>query len=289
MYKNIIYILIAISLLTIVSCEKDNYTGDSTVTVRNSVGTISFDLPAEIVENDTAFTYTVTIDPPQVVDLHIPVTASSEGTATEDEDFTIDHLLVIPAFTSTASGNLTIAEDAVIEGDETVVIQIGNTANANLNLAQTTSTITLKNFESGDLDVYADWGGTTSVGGMDYDLCESVDLDMYLYNSAYENMFAYDGATADCPEHLTISGLEDGVYGLYANLWASAVPADSLEIVSYPITVTFVQGGVLEETAIQSSESAINNSDLDYYAGGSVLKLVAEITVSGSNYTWVMQ
>jgi len=289
MFKKLLYIIIPVLTFVIVSCDKDDHTDDSTLVTRNSTGTLTFDLPSEIVENDTVFEFTITVDPPQVVDIHIPVRALVESTATEGDDFTVTHLLVVPAFTTTASGNLTIIQDATIEEDETITIQIGNEQNANLNMDQSSKSITLKNFESSDLDIFADWGGTVSVAGSDYDLCESVDIDMYLLNSDGENMFGYDGATAACPEHLILSGLNDGVYGLYANLWASVVPNDSVDMVSYPITANFVQGGVLEETASQSPGSAINNADLDYYAGGSVNKLVAEITVSGDEYTWEMQ
>lgn len=289
MFKKILYILIPVLSFAIISCEKDNYTGDSTLTPRNSTATITFDLPAEVEENDNAFVYTITVDPPQVVDLNIPVRALAEGTATEGDDFTLDHSLVIPAFTSTASGSLTILKDAVIEGDETVTVQIGNASTANLNMPQTTKTVTITNFESADLDIYGDWGGTVNVGDTDYDLCSEVDIDLYLFDSEDENVYGYDGATANCPEHLTLTGLDDGTYSLYANLWASVVPLDSANVVSYPVSVNFVQGGVLDETAKQSAESAINNLDLDYYEGGSVFKLIAEITVMGDKYSWVMQ
>jgi len=304
MFKKIIYLfIITIISLSIVSCEKDDYTGDSTLVPRNSTGTLTFDLPTEIEDTDGVFEYTVTVDPPQVVDLNIPVRALPDGTATEGEDFTLDHNLFIPAFTTTASGSFTVINDCDIDSGETVVIEIGNPDNTNLNLNQSQHNINLKNFESGGLDVYCTWDGMTELGraywnqidtiiqDQEFALCDYVDIDMYLFDADGTNLFGYDGATASCIEHLLIEGLEDGTYELAANLWASGVPFDSLlmQQATFPISVNFDQCGLISTTETQSEESAISNLDLDYYMGGSVYKTVAEITVTGNKYSWVMR
>lgn len=291
MFKQILYIIIILLSFSILSCDRDDYTDDSVLVPRNSNGTLSIDLPAEMVENDTVFEFTVTVDPPQVVDIHIPVSAVSDGTAVEDEDFTVSHLLVIPAFESTATGQLTILSDCEIEENEKVTIQIGNAENANLNLSQSTHTIDLTNSIGDGLDVYATWEGTVNVGGVDYALCENVDIDLYLLDADGNNLFGYDGATGNCTEHIVMSGLADGTYDLMANLWLHTVPYDSvtMEIATYPISVEFDKCGSYKTPGAQSLDNAVRNSDADYYMGGSVFRPVAKITVNGDDYTWEMQ
>jgi len=169
--------------------------------------------------------------------------------------------------------------------------QIGNSQTSNVSLTQSTHSIDLANLVGEGLDVYATWEGTVTVGEVEYALCDNVDIDMYLFDSEGNNLFAYDGATASCTEHIFISGLDNGTYDLMANLWAHAVPYDSvaMEVTTYPISVEFDKCGLFTTPGAQSAENAVKNSDADYYMGGSVFKPIAKITVSGDEYTWEMQ
>jgi len=300
MFKKILYIIIPLLTFAIISCDKDDYTGDSTAKPKNSTATVTFDLPSEVEDKDTVFTYTVTIDPPQIVDLHIPVRALSDGTAVEGEDFSLDHTLVISALSTSATGSFTVINNCDIDEGETVAIEIGNSETSNINLTQNTYNINLNNYESKSLDIYATWLDTISVNRaywnnidtlieeQEFILCNSVDIDMYLLDADGNNLLEYDGATGECVEHLVLQDLSDGVYTLQANLWSSDVPLDTLlmDKFTFPITVNFFQCGLFSETETQSEESAISNLDLD---GGSVFKTVAEITVTSGNYTWVMR
>jgi len=284
-----------ISLLIILgfflySCEEDDKPPVSEITSFQDYSFIGLPEKLEVAETDSTHTIAFTFDDNQITDLHLEVHVVDGGSAVENSDFILDtHTIDLIALEKEGEFSFTISKDYLLEGNESFFIEIVSSELHGLPLGQTVEIVIVDEIHNDELLLICDWSGTVNVDSVDYDLCESVDLDVYLYNSNDENVYGYAGATAACPERMVLSGLDDGTYSLVANLWASALPLDSTEVVSYPITVNFVQGDILDENATQSSESAINNLDLDYYSGGSVFKLIAEITVTGDTFTWVMQ
>ena len=158
--KTKLFLSLALASLLFVSCDNsDDATGYSTLEVAEDVvGTISFDgaLAAgqtvqEAVEN--AYTYTITLNKPQVVDIHVRVSVTG-GTASEAEhDFEYDHEVVIPAYTTSAVGNIKILNDDVEEGDETFTLSIGGVNTSNAVIATKTVSFLIK-------DCYSDLAGT---------------------------------------------------------------------------------------------------------------------------------
>lgn len=284
-----IFFLITLGFL-LYSCEEDDNTPISEI---NSFQDYTFTgLPEkiEVAETDSTHTLTFTFDDDQITDLHLELHVIDGGVATENTDFAlVTNTIDILALEREGEFSFAIAKDYLIEGNESFFIEITSTENHGLPLTHVVEVVIVDEIHNDELLMICDWSGSVNVGGVDYSLCDSVDLDMYLFNAEGVNVYEYEGATANCPEQIIMADLDDGTYSLVANLWASSIPSDSTAVVSYPVTVNFIQGNIVDENATQSAESAINNIDLDYYAGGSVNKLVAEITVSGGNYTWVMQ
>lgn len=286
MKKSYSLLLILLVLgVAIASCEKDDYTGYSTLEASDAKGTLSWSAaapPASMVEQDTTFNFTITLDKPQVADIHI-VIKQTGGNATKDSDFTLTDEIIIPAYQTTGSGAFKVIADENIETNETVTFQIGDISLGNMNFTPQSFTVELQNFVKPNLDLTFDWGGTVSYDGAEVELCDEVDIDILVFDVDNNDLGIYGAATGACPEHLNLEGLVDGDYYLWANLYASTVAPTDGTIVSMPITVTATQPGLFENVVYnQQAASVITSSDP---TDGSTLKPVAKVTVVGTTYT----
>lgn len=134
--------------LTIISCDdKDNATGDSTLEVTSDVvATIqaSFENDLNSTEVDEmTYTYTVTLNKPQSIDVHIAV-SQIDGNA-DSHDYEFDSNLVIPAYSTSVTGHFKVLNDAEEEGTESFTLQISDASTANVTLASKTFKINILN------------------------------------------------------------------------------------------------------------------------------------------------
>lgn len=281
-------------LIGLVGCDKDDYTGDSTLQIANPTATLAVDMPASMPEDGASIPFTITLDQPQVVDVAF-YAMQSGGTATEDVDFDMDHSIIIPAYALSGSGSINFHADCDIEETETLEIQIGDNKSANVNLTnpQTIST-SLTNSE-GALNLVFDWSNTVSLAGTvilaegdtmtvasDYELCDYVDLDVYVFDADMVDLGIYDAATGACPESMSIDGWEDGEYFLWTNMWANGlVPVDSTLVFPFGITVSHEQCGVSTAQSFpQSEENVITSAD-----GTDLFTQLAKVTVTDGKAT----
>ncbi|MBK8444356.1 MAG: hypothetical protein IPL35_13510 [Sphingobacteriales bacterium] len=114
--------------------------------------TLSFNPPASIVEQDTTFNFVVTLDKPQAADIHID-RSQTGGTAEEGTDFDFSHDIVIPAYSTSAAGELKIYGDDEIEETETFTLSIGDNRTANVNYTSQSFTVELLNAVQPKLDL----------------------------------------------------------------------------------------------------------------------------------------
>lgn len=275
------FVLLVLCTFVISSCEKEDNTGQSTLTASDAKGTLNWTAPASLIEDDIDFPFTITLDKPQVADIHIYV--SHSGTATADEDFSVTDELIIPAFRTSVEGLLKIKGDAAIEEDETVTIQIGDERTANVNFATQTFTVQIQNRVYPNLDLTFDWSATVSYDGTSVELCDSTDIDVLVFDADNNDLGIYGAATGACPEHLTLETQPDGDYYLWANLYVSTIAPTDGSVISMPITTTATQPGKFEEVVYsQTAGSVITSADP---TDGSTLKPVMKVTKSGLNYT----
>ena len=276
-------------LATIASCNKEDYTGYSTLTATDAKGTLSWSVPppTALIETDTTFNFTVTLDKPQIADIHIPISQVG-GNATLDSDFSVSGEIIIPAYATSGTGEFKVFRDAEIEGTETVTIQIGDNSVANFEFETQTRTIEIGNYVAPYLDLVFDWSGLVTVDTIEnVSLCSAVDIDVYVFDVDENDLGIYGAATGACPEHLVLDGMDDGDYYLWANLYVNdARPTDG-SVIGFPVTVYATQPGLFENTVYNQSEAnALNSSDPDYATdGANTFKPIVKITVSGSNYT----
>lgn len=280
------YLVLLAFFATIASCNKDDNTGYSTLTATDAKGTLTWSAPSSLVETDTSFTFTVTLDKPQIADIHILISQTG-GNATAGSDFEVTDEIIIPAYATSGSGEFKVFRDAEVEGTETVTIQIGDNTLSNLDMEPQTRTVEITNYVGPTLDLTFDWEGTATVDGTEVSLCDEVDIDIYVFDVDENDLGIYGAATGACPEHLTIDGWDNGDYYLWANLYYNGVRPTDGSVVPFPITVYATQPGLYQDSMFMQSEAnVINSSDPDYDTdGGNTFKPLIKITVSGSNYT----
>jgi hypothetical protein len=111
--KQFLFCALSLSTLAFVSCDdKDDATGSSTLEVTEGVvGSIALSAPLAatntVNESDEgSYSYTVTLDKAQSVDVH--VTVKQIAGSADDHDFEFDSDLVIPAYATSATGTISI-------------------------------------------------------------------------------------------------------------------------------------------------------------------------------------
>ncbi|MFC0877359.1 Calx-beta domain-containing protein [Saccharicrinis sp. FJH2] len=270
--------LLVVFGLLVVSCNKEDNTGYSTLKVKSPTITITpgFTSPVVLVENDEKYEFTVTLSEPQIVDVHLAV-AQVDGTASAD-DYELTGTVVIPAGSTSGKGNIKILSDAVIEDDETLTIQIGDEETANASLTPLTVEFTIKNLTVDDLTIGLSWAAatpTTDDTGTEIDPTALADMRLLITNNPYTEII--DGADGGSFETFVMPGtMDDGEYLIVADFYdAMASPVRDLNL-----EVSFAQLGVIDEYAFDFP-AAINTGyicDLNYF-------ILAKVVKAGNSYT----
>jgi len=282
MNKNIKLFSLVLATLFAVSCDNDDNTGDSTLELTSNVvatvspvtSTLSFTATNTVAEfNENEFEYKVTLSAAQSKDVHFQVSQIA-GTATEDADFTFDHEIVIPAYSTIGTAKIKILKDRTKEVTETFTLQIGDVKTANAALASKTVSFSITNYVSTFLDLsFAfnrsfnigfnnPWVATLPSSGTVYNLCQiAYDMDFYLLDSSFNDTGNAQAGTGACIEKMSLNGatLANGtyyvVYDIYDDNGLSGVPHDAFDI---PITVTYGKAGAIND--------AVFEQESDYYA-----------------------
>lgn len=145
--------------LAFISCDKDDATGKGTLDVATEVvGSINLTAPltpSQTVKEaeEAVFSYTIKLNKPQSVPVKIYISQVG-GTAGED-DFGFDNEITFPAYTTSATGTISILNDNLKEGDENIVLQIGDIKTANASLSPFKISFIIK-------DCFSNLGGTYS-------------------------------------------------------------------------------------------------------------------------------
>lgn len=258
--------LFALSLVLFNSCENDDATGHSTTPATknvNGVITTPSNSTINVMEEDEGvYTYSVTLDKPQVVDIHVHVSQKS-GNATFGEDYEASDI-VIPAYATTATGTLKIKKDCEIEGVENFTLQIGDIRTSNASIPSKTISFTIGNSLSDDLDLTFNFDQDFTIGKEDYSLCEvDYDMDYYVLDADYNDTGIYDAATGNCTEHLVLNSdnLADGTYYIYYDIYNNAglpsVYHNPMDIVT---TVDYERCGGIDHATFTQEEDFVPSS-----------------------------
>jgi hypothetical protein len=283
MKNKFIKIILIFSVFALVlSCDDNDYTGDSVLSATNPILSVSlsFENSQTLVEQEKEYAFTVALSEAQIVDVVVKL-EQTEGTATEGEDFTIPNSITIPKGSLTASGVITIHADELIEDTETATIQIGTGLEANVqSISNQTVTFNIANLTSGDLVVGMSWaasGTVTNNSGEEIDPYALADLRLLLTDSPYTTVFASaDGASAET--YVLDGAAPDGTYSFVADFYAAMTELNS----DLDITLTFDQVGAINSQT-HLFKNALNTTD----SCAELNFVMATITKSGDSYSFV--
>lgn len=279
--KQFLFTSLSIFALTFVSCSKDDATGASTLEVTKGItGNVTLNpglLNTQTVNepknfrdaslNETLdYSYKVTIDKPQTVDVVVSV-AQISGSASEGIDFSYDKSLTIPAFSTSVEGTISILSDALIEGDENFTLQIGTASTSNANVVSSTVSFTIKNFVSPDLEFTFGYNQPLAIPGTSgltlYNVSagpnNSYDMDYVVLDDQFNDTGLYEASSGAEPEKLIVNPtlLQDGTYYIFYSLYTDATLSSIQDFtpIDVPTTVDYIRrGGIAPGTFIQEGD-----------------------------------
>ncbi len=156
--KKLLLCALTLSTINFISCDdKDDATGASTLEVVSGVqGSVSLVAPLAATQtvkegDEGTYEYTITLNKPQSIDIHVKV-AQISGTA-DDHDYEFTNEIVIPAYSTSAKGSIHILNDVEEESTEDLTLQIGLPSTSNASFTSSTISFTIK-------DCYSDLAGT---------------------------------------------------------------------------------------------------------------------------------
>lgn len=247
-------------VLMIVSCETDDLTGHSNFETIDGI-TISVTGPEEspVVtdESDTTFFYTVTLSEASNVDVVVWV-SQIDGDALEDEDFIISSSkLVIAAYDTSATFDITVLADDITEDSETFTIQVGDDRTANADITPVVTTYTVDNATSGDLVIDLSWSVDLVYNdGTEVAAIDAANLRLLMVDDRPYTQVVLSEDGADVEQMVVEESHEDGTYYIVADFFGVADFDHAFDV---DITATISQSGVIDPIEL-NYEAALNSS-----------------------------
>lgn len=291
------FLLSAFSMtaLLFVGCQEEPaLTGQSTIEVaQNVTSTVAFVAPLAATQtvNEKAagkYQYKLNISNAQPVDIYVDVKLKS-GTATRGTDFDFDEHLLIKAYTTSVTGNISILSDLVFEPTENFVLEIGGDVNiSNASIPATTVSFNIVNALADNLDLKFNFNKTFVDGTTARSLCGiGYDMDFYVLDANLDDTGNYQAAASGCPELLTVSPAKfpNGTYHIYYDIWdAHGLNTMNTPEFTIPITVDYFRGGAnpaSNGTFAQEAKFAPTSKTV----AGSKFEFVVTIVVNNGVYT----
>jgi hypothetical protein len=271
--------VLGLAALAFACDDGDDLTDHSTLAP--SSPTVSIEIPnnnVTFVEKDSTFTYTLTLNTPQVVDVAVYLNVI-EGDASNGDDFSYSQEVIIPAHRTSATATVKVNRDDVTEGTETFTIQIGDAQTANASIAPQTVKYTILNVTEDDLPVELEWAvNYFDATGTAVDATDVADMIFYITDEAGEVVDGADGAAFE--SYVIPASWPDGVYYLKAGIYAAIDPGDLGDPPVLDLSITYSQVGKIDETTL-AFPAAFNTGVL---CEGNLYTL-AKVTKVGTDYT----
>lgn len=278
------YGLPVLASLLLVSCNEDDATGYSNLIVNEGV-TLSVDIPfaspQNLIETNASYNYTVSISEPQPVNVVAKV-ALVGGTASEGDDFDFDHEVIIPAYSTSGTGSITIYQDDLIESTETFTLEVGSGYTANASITPVQFSFNIANYTEDGLNIDLTWdaGNLTDINGNSISAVEAADLRLLLTDASMDTSNPYDESDGATFENLTLdASAPDGDYYVIADFYSAVNFGDQGNFL-VDLATSFNQSGIINDDDY-TFEEALNSDYVcpnNYYIMNKVVK-------SGSTYT----
>jgi hypothetical protein len=247
----------------------------------------------------TAIIYNITID--QMIDRALTFAFRQTGGTATDADYSAASAVIAP-YTKSTQLIIQTNEDFDTDASETIVGEIGVFGIADRYLLDPASenqqvSLTITNFVSPNLEVAFYWNADVTFGGETYDAADYIDFDFLVSPEAdfdiadpwASEIGIYDAATGSHPETMTLEGLDDGSYLLWADLYYNDFVGYSDGSVKIPIVAKFTrQGTTVVDTEVGMDPAEMmpdNTPGYDNDPSGVYNAVIAKVTVAGDKYT----
>ena len=294
MRKTIKYKILGLALLlvSIVACDTAEQ-DVSPVISPDGKPVATFTSPGTTVTEGDTIIYNIAID--KMIDRSITFSFKQTGGTGTEADFVVVPGILQPYTLSTEVMVITL-NDAVLGDAKTIIGEVGAFTIADRYLLNPSTvnpkpTLTINNFISPDLKVSFSWDQEVLIDGVPLNAADNMDWDMFvsvadgfdISNPWASEIGIYDAATGSHPEELTLSGLDDGEYILWADLYASDFAGSTNDSSLIAITTTFNREGtsLVDFAVVQdSSQRAVANQ-----ADGGVFDgVLVKVVVAGGTY-----
>ncbi|MXV37458.1 hypothetical protein GO491_02010 [Flavobacteriaceae bacterium Ap0902] len=302
MFRNILLIAI---LGFFASCSNDD---ESLEDIRTGKPVATLDKSqADVVEGESV-TFTITLDRSSVnvsrfkidlvdydetMDLYSYDTSGSP--VGNDDSFGAPGFVVtVPAFATTAEFTITPKQNFELDGNRTMNFHFTGVQNMNAVVDDAFTTISLNVADQQDaVGLQLDWANTeVDLAGNLIDgeylgedgalhSYQDWDFDMYLYNSAGDNVSDFDAATGDIPEVLVFdnAALPDDTYRVVVDLYGSGTLGAS--DMTFPLSLKVNAFGSWDYSLPVADYTFLDEGD----DSGANMKVVALLEKNGNNYT----
>lgn len=259
--KNLLFssLVAFIMCAAFLSCKKNSVSPTPTISLSDTTKTVS----------ESVGTVSLTVNLNEAMSTPTKLTLSFGGTAIFNGDYEVDSSsqITIPAGKTSATLNITIFDDNVVEPDETIKVTFS--APSNIRLSNSTSTITIK-----DNDV------SNAANGLQTDLYwdagSMVNLDLYIANNVTVSGNAITNFNlVDSSAHLT--GFESAtIKNSYpdGDYYVVVYYASGARAVNYTLRYNG-PGGIVNDTT--NASMSISDVGAAYFFG--------PITKNGSSYS----
>lgn len=244
----------------------------------------------------------INITTDKMIDRSLTFTFKQTGGTANADDYSVEPAVIAP-YSKSAQMVINTNIDFDFAASETIIGEIGVYSIAEKYLLNPATvnpfklTITINNTVSPDLEISFSWNADVVIDGDTYDAADYIDFDFIVCPEAgfdindpwNTEIGIYDAATGSSPEHMTLSGLDNGTYLLVADLYYNDFVGYSDGSVKIPIVASFTRQG----TSVIDQEVGINPADMmadntpgfDNDPSGAYNVVVAKVTVAGDKYT----
>ena len=283
---------LAVIMVSIIACETAEQDVEPVVSPDGyPVATFTNATGTTVTEGDT-IKYLISID--KMIDRALTFSFIQTGGTASDHSYVTNSAVLSPYTLSTELSIITLRDydftaSKTLNG-EIGVFGIADRYLLNPSTMNPTPTFTINNYVSPDLEVAFSWDQEVLIDGDPYDAADYIDFDFYVADAdgfdiddPWSNELGiYDAATGSHPEELTLSGLPDGEYILFVDLWENGFAGESNDTARIAITTSFTrQGTSLIDNEIVQDESKmlVADQDVPYNA------VLAKIVIAAGKYT----
>lgn len=239
-------LLITVFAVLISCAEGDDFTGASTQTATSPALSVELGFANEqtLIEEESAYKFTVSISEKQIVDISVKLTQTG-GTAVRGLNFDFPSSVTIKKGTTSTSDFITILVDPRANPPVDAIIEIVTGVEANVGASNSeTVKFNILNLVEGDLAVGLEWAASnppiTDNFGNEIGPTELADLRLLLTDVPYTTIL--DEADGGSFEMLTIDAdTPDGEYYMVTDFFAAYDIDTDLDV-----RVTFDQIGVID-------------------------------------------